>query len=45
MKKEKPRKFSEDEVMARLNEVCYVPSKNPDTPKTRKRRRNENEPI
>ncbi|XP_066353593.1 uncharacterized protein [Miscanthus floridulus] len=35
-KREKPRKFSADEVMARLNEVCYVPGKNPDKPKSRK---------
>ncbi|XP_039851410.1 uncharacterized protein LOC120709835 [Panicum virgatum] len=45
-KREKPRKFSADEVMERLDEVCYVPGKNPDNkPKSRKRRRNEDEPV
>ena len=42
--REQPRKFSADEVMARLDEVCYVPGKNLDKPKSRKRRRN-GEPV
>jgi hypothetical protein len=44
-KREKPRKFSADEVMARLEEVRYVPGKNPHVPKSRKRRRTEGEPV
>jgi hypothetical protein len=44
MKIEKPRKFSADEVMARLDEVSYVPCKNPNKQKTRKRCRN-GEPV
>jgi hypothetical protein len=35
-KRDSPRKFTTDEVMARLNEVSYVPGKNLDMPKTRK---------
>ena len=42
--REPPRKFSADEVMAILDEVCYVPSKNPDKPRSRKRRR-DGEPV
>jgi hypothetical protein len=34
--REQPRKFNADEVMARLDEICYVPGKNPDLPKSRK---------
>ena len=44
-KRGKPRTFTADEVMARVNGVCYVPGKNPDMPKTRKRKHNENEPV
>jgi cytochrome c-type biogenesis protein CcmE len=44
MKIEKPRKFNADEVMARLDEVSYVPGKNPNKQKTRKRCRN-GEPV
>jgi hypothetical protein len=40
-----PRKFSADEVIARLNEVCYVPGKNPDKPKPSKKRRRSEEPV
>jgi hypothetical protein len=35
-KREQPRKFTADEVMARLDSVCYVLGKNPDKPKPRK---------
>ena len=42
--REPPRKFSADEVMAILDEVCYVPGKNPDKPRSRKRRR-DGEPV
>ena len=42
--RDQPRKFSADEVMARLDEISYVPGKNPDMPKSRKRRRN-GEPV
>jgi hypothetical protein len=44
-KREKLRKFSADEVMARLEEVFYVPGKNPHVPKSRKRRCTEGEPV
>ena len=42
--REQPRKFTIDEVMARLNEVCYVPRKNSDKQKSRKQCRN-GEPL
>jgi len=42
--REQPRKFSADEVMARLDEISYVPGKNPDMPKSRKRHHN-GEPV
>jgi hypothetical protein len=44
-KRDKPRKFSAYEVMARLNEISYVPGKKLDAPKSRKRRRNPEEPV
>jgi hypothetical protein len=43
--REQPRKFSADEVMARVDEVCYVPGKHPDKPRPRKRRRTVHEPV
>jgi hypothetical protein len=43
--REQPRKFSADEVMERLDQVCYVPGKNPDGPQSRKRKRTVDEPV
>jgi len=42
--REKPRKFTADEVMGRLDAASYVPGKNPEKPKPRKRQRN-GEPV